>query len=151
MSLGIELVAVDTALAVNQWQRNPLPAVIAARCRQLSSASPSLDARQLTDLLRKLAWNMMQLQAEQQISRRDAEEQAPDNSLIDISIELGLLDQVGEFLRFRSRVYQWNLAAGFISKQGLQRYLTVPQFTASGPARASEMGSFDPHPGRQPD
>ncbi len=132
LSLGIELVAADTALAVNHWQSNPLPALIVSRSQQMASASGSVDSRQLIDFTRNLAWNMMQLETEQQIPRKDAEKQESDKLLVDYSIEIGILEQAGAFLRFRSAIYQRYLAAGHISKHGLQRYLTVPQFTAKG-------------------
>ncbi|MCY4018799.1 MAG: HEAT repeat domain-containing protein [Chloroflexi bacterium] len=137
LSLGIELVAADTALAVNHWQRNPLPAVIAARSQQMASARGSVEAKPLIDFCRNLAWSMMQLEAGQQLPRQDVEEQASEKLLVDFAIEIGILEQAGAFLRFGSAVYQWYLAAGHISKHGLQRYLTVPQFTASG-ARAQQ-------------
>jgi len=141
LSHGIELVSAVTALAVNHWQSNPLPALIVSRSQQMTSASGSVDSRQLIDFTRNLAWNMMQLETERQIPRQDAEKQASDKSLVDFSIEIGILEQAGAFLRFRSAVYQWYLAAGHISKHGLQRYLTVPQFTATG-ARAEQK--WDP-------
>lgn len=132
LSLGIELVAADTALAVNHWQSNPLPALIASRSRQMASASGGVDSRQLIDFSRNLAWNMMQLETAQEIPRKDVEKGASDKSLVDFAIEIGILEQAGASLRFRSAVYQWYLAAGHISKHGLQRYLTVPQFRATG-------------------
>lgn len=135
LSLGIELVAADTALAVNHWQRNPLPALIAARSQQLASARRSVDVKSLIDFLRNLAWNTTQLETVHLISRKDAEQQASDKLLIEFAIEIGILEQVAGLLRFRSAVFQWYLAAGHLSKQGLQRYLTMPQFTATG-ARA---------------
>lgn len=141
LSLGIELVAADTALAVNQWHSNPLPALIVSRSQQMASASGSFDSRQLIDFNRNLAWSMMQLETEQQIPRKDAEKQASDKLLVDYSIKIGILEQAGALLRFRSAIYQWYLAAGYISKHGLQRYLTVPQFTATG-ARARQK--WDP-------
>ena len=141
LSLGIELVAADTALAVSHWQGNPLPALIVSRSQQLALASGGIDSRQLIDFSRTLAWNMMQLETAQQIRRQDAEQQASDKLLVDSLIEIGILEAAGAYLRFRSTVYQWYLAAGHISKHGLQRYLTVPQFAATG-ARAQQK--WDP-------
>ncbi len=132
LSLGIELVAADTALAFNHWQSNPLPALMVSRSQQLASASDSVDSKQLIDFTRNLAWDMMQLETQQQLPRKDAEKQESDKLLVDFAIEIGILEQAGAFLRFRSAIYQWYLAAGHISKQGLQRYLTVPQFTVGG-------------------
>lgn len=132
LSLGIELVAADTAMAVNHWQSNPLPALIASRSQQMASTGKSVDAGQLLDFTRNLAWNMMLLETPQQISRKDAEKQASDKSLVDFSIEIGILEQAGAHLRFSSAVYHWYLAAGHISRHGLGPYLTMPQFTAAG-------------------
>ncbi len=141
LSLGIELVAAKPSLAANHWGRNPLPALIGARSQQIASASGSVDSKQLINFLRNLAWNMMQLETHIQIQRSDVEKRASDKQLLDFACEIGILEQVGASLRFGSHVYQCYLAAGHISQHGLQRYLTVPQFTASG-ARAQQK--WDP-------
>ena len=132
LAVGIELLSADTALAVNQWHSNPLPALIISRSQQLRSAGREVDGKQLIGFLRNLAWNMMQLESHHLIPRDEAEKQRSEKALVDYSIEIGILDVVGAYLRFRSAVYQWYLAVGHISKHGFQRYLTVPQFTASG-------------------
>ncbi len=132
LAVGIELIAADTALAVNHWRGNPLPALIASRSQQFQSVSGPVDSKQSIDFSRNLAWNMMQLEAPQQILRKDVEKRESDKRLVDFAIEIGILEGVGACLRFRSQLYQWYLAAGHISKHNLQRYVTVPQFTAAG-------------------
>lgn len=132
LSLGIELAAADMASLDKHWRRNPLPALIASRSKRMAATSGHIDARQLVSFLRKLAWNMMQLQTHQLIQRSDLDMQAPDQRLIDFSLAIGILEQSGDYLRFGSQLYQWYLAADHISKHSFQRYLTAPQFRPAG-------------------
>ncbi len=130
LSLGMELLAADRALAFNQWHENPMPALIALRSQQARAASPSLDESQVLSGLQQLAWSMM-LQDNHRFLKRDASlAQSIDPRIIDRALELALLDESGEHIRFHCELFQRHLAAASLKKDGLSKYLTRPEFSA---------------------
>lgn len=134
LSIGIELLSADRALAFNQWRANPMPALIALRGKLLPIPSDGLDAKQLLAGLQQLAWSMM-LQDNHRFLRRDsAISQSIDPRIIDRALELGILDESLALLRFHSEVFQWYLAAEYLKRDGLSKYLTRPEF-AEGQGR----------------
>ena len=132
LSLGLELLVADKSLAVNQWNSNPLPALIKLRHRLMPTSAPGVSADSLIAFLRTLAWSMMQLEYHRRASRSEFERQVNDRVLIDRAIELGLLCEIGSHLRFQSEFFQWHLAIDQLRAEGVHKYLTPPQFTNGG-------------------
>ena len=132
LSMGLELLVADKSLAVNQWNSDPLPALIKLRHRLMPASAPGVTADSLTDFLRTVAWGMMQLENHRRIKRSDVERQANARVLIDRAIELGILCEIGSCLRFQSELFQWRLAIDQLRADGAHKYLTRPQFTAGG-------------------
>ncbi len=132
LAIGIELLATDTSLAVNEWQTNPIPALISGRYQQLHNSSREIHRSQVIAYLQGLAWRMMQGANPRFIARDEAEESANDRAIIDISIALGVLTGSGKFLRFTVETYKWYLASAHFAVDELYKYLTVPQFSVSG-------------------
>ncbi len=132
LSIGLELLVADKSLAVNQWNSNPLPALIKLRHRLMPSSASGVTADALTVFLRSVAWSMMQLENHRRVARLDIERQANAPVLIDRAIELGILCEIGSNLRFQSEIFQWHLAVDQLLADGLHKYFTRPQFTADG-------------------
>ena len=132
LSMGLELLVADKSLAVNQWNSNPLPALIKLRHRLMPTSAPGVSADALTVFLQTVAWSMMQLENHRRVVRSDIERQANARVLIDRAIELGILCEIGSGLRFQSESFQWYLAIDQLLADGAHKYLTRPQFTADG-------------------
>ncbi len=133
LSLGLELLAAERALAVNQWQKNPLPALLALRLQLLpSAAARGISAAQVLSALARLAWSMQLTDGQRSLSRQRAERQGVDARAIDCALAIGLLCAQGEQLRFEAEIFQQYLAAETLKKDGLIKYLTRPEFTAQG-------------------
>ncbi len=130
LSLGVELLAADRALAFNQWQQNPMPALIGLRGEKAPSAIQGMDNGQVLNGLRQLAWSMM-LQDKHRFLPRDAAlSQSIDPRIIERALDLGLLEAAGSQLRFHSELFQRHLAADGLKRDGLNKYLTRPEFAA---------------------
>lgn len=130
LSLGVELLAADRALAFNQWHEHPMPALIALRDRQLPAANHGVDSSHLLKGLQQLAWSMMLQDNYRFLPRDSASGRSIDPRIIDRALDLGLLDESGATLRFHCELFQWHLAAEGLKKDGLNKYLTRPEFAA---------------------
>lgn len=129
LSIGIELLVYDKSLAVSEWHKNPLPALLSWRHRPMQrTAGPAPERGKLLKGLRTLAGQMMPGRF---VPRGDAG-QIIDAHVIDFALDIGLLSEVGSRLRFESEMLQWHLAADYLKKDGLDTYLARPEFTASG-------------------
>ena len=132
LSIGIELLAADKRLALSDWHKNPLPALLSQRQRQTRpTVSAELETDKLLTGLQTLAWHMMQQESWRFIARADAE-QVIDAAVIDAALEIGLLSEVGHRLRFQSEMFQWYLAADDLENAALDQYLARPRFTSNG-------------------
>ncbi|MCY3833488.1 MAG: HEAT repeat domain-containing protein [Chloroflexi bacterium] len=130
LSIGVELLSADRALAFNEWHKNPLPALIALRSKLLPAEDGGLDEKQILTDLQMLAWSIT-LQDNRRFLRRDsALTQSLDPRVIDRALDLGLLEERGALLRFQSELIQLFLAAEALKKDGLGKYLTRPSFAA---------------------
>ncbi|MCY3798720.1 MAG: HEAT repeat domain-containing protein [Chloroflexi bacterium] len=128
LSIGVELLSADRALAFNQWQANPMPAMIALRSKQAPQTSGGLDAKQLLAGLQQLAWSTMLQDNHRFVPRDTAIDHSIDPRVFDRGLELGVLDEAGTLLRFHCEMFQWYLAAERLKKDGLSKYLTRPEF-----------------------
>ncbi len=128
LSLGVELLAFDKRLAVSEWPRNPLPALLALRHRQKQNL-PEPD-KTLAGL-QALAWGMMGHECHR-FARRAELEGLAAAEVIDGALEMGLLRAIGPYLRFQAEIFQWHLAAAGLQKAGLDKHLTAPRFTGDG-------------------
>ncbi len=128
LSIGVELLSADRALAFNQWQANPMAAMIALRSQQLPQAAGGLDAKQLLAGLQQLAWSMMLQDNHRFLLRESAINHSVDPRVLDRALELGVLDETGALLRFHCERFQWYLAAERLKQDGLSKYLTRPEF-----------------------
>ncbi len=132
LSVGVELLTADRALAFNHWHGNPMSALIALRSQQEASTIRGLDNSQLLAGLQQLAWSMMQQDNHRFLARDSAANQAIDPRIIDRALDLGLIDETGSNLRFHCEMFQLHLAAEGLKHDGLNKYLTRPEFTAEG-------------------
>lgn len=130
LSVGIELLAADRALAFNKWHENPMPALIALRDRQLPAANHGVDNSRLLKGLQQLAWSMMLQDNYRFLLRDSASGRSIDPRIIDRALDLGLLEVSGATLRFHCEFIHWHLAAEGLKKDGLSKYLTRPEFAA---------------------
>lgn len=129
LSIGIELLVYDKRLAVSEWHKNPLPALLSRRHRPMQRAGGAAPERgKLLKGLQTLAGHMMHGRF---VPRGDAG-QMIDAQVIDFALDIGLLSEVGDRLRFESEMFQWHLAADYLKKDGLDQYLAGPEFTSSG-------------------
>ena len=132
LSVGVELLTADRALAFNQWHGNPMPALISLRSQQEPSALHGMDNTQLLTGLQQLAWSMMLQDNHRFLARDSALSQAIDPRVIDHALDIGMMDESGKKLRFHSEIFQLHLAAAGFKQDGLNKYLTRPEFTADG-------------------
>ena len=130
LSLGVELLSADRALAFRQWHEDPMPNIIALRGRQAITVSPDLDDSQLLGGLRQLAGTLMLADDYRALTRDSALSQSIDPRVIDRALDLGLLEESGAALRFQSAIFQWHLAAHSLKTDGLSRHLKAPEFDA---------------------
>ena len=130
LSVGVELLTADRALAFNQWHENPMSALIALRSQQAPTTIHGLDHRQLLAGLQQLAWSMMLQDNHRFLARDSALSQSIDPRIIDRALDIGLMDEAGTNLRFHCELFQLHLAAEGLKKDGLNKYLTRPEFTA---------------------
>ena len=130
LSLGVELLTADRALAFNQWHENPAPALIALRGGQLPSSDHQLDGERILAGLRQLAWSMTLEDNHRFLPRESALCQAIDPGIIERALQLGLLEESGALLRFHPELLQWHLAAQTLKTEGIDKHLTAPAFTA---------------------
>lgn len=132
LSVGVELLTADRALAFNQWHGNPMSALITLRSQQEASAIRGLDNSQVLAGLQQLAWSMMQQDNHRFLARDSLLNQAIDPRIIDRALDIGLMDETGSKLRFHCEIFQLQLAAEGLTQDGLNKYLTRPEFTAEG-------------------
>ena len=132
LSIGVELLTADRALAFNQWHENPMSALITLRSQQEPTAAGGLDNRQLLVGLQQLAWSMMLQDKHRFLTRDSALSQSIDPRVIDRALDLGLMDESGKNLRFHCEIFQLHLAAEGLKRDGLNKYLTRPEFSAEG-------------------
>ena len=128
LSIGVELLSAERALAFNQWQANPMPAIIALRSQQAAEAGDGLDAKQLLEGLQQLAWSMMLQDNHRFLARDSAISLSTDPRVVDRALALGILDETGALLRFHCEIFQWHLAVERLKNDGLNKYLTRPEF-----------------------
>ena len=132
LTIGVELLTADRALAFNQWHENPMPALIALRSQQEATTIGGLDNKQLLAGLQQLAWSMMLQDNHRFLARDAALSQSIDPRIIDRALDLGLMEAGGENLRFHCEIFQLHLAAEGLKRDGLNKYLTRPEFAAEG-------------------
>ncbi len=130
LSLGVELMSADRALAFRQWHADPLPALISLRGQQTVAASHDLDDAQLLAGLRQLAAAVMRADDYRRLPRESATRQSIDPRVIDRALDLGFLEESGGALRFQTAACQWHLAAHLLKTDGLTRHLKAPEFAA---------------------
>ena len=130
LSIGIELLSSDRSLAFNQWQKDPIAALVRLRCQQIATTLHGLRADEILRALRSLAWSMMLQDKHRFMARADAERQGSDIRVIDWSLETGLLVECGKQIRFESELIQRYLASENLKKDGLVKVLTRPDFEA---------------------
>ena len=132
LAIGLELLVADKSLAYNHWQGNPLPALLKARQQHAQQKGQGHSDSELLAFLQDLAWSMMQLEHHRRVKRTEVEILPASRNQLESAIGLGLLCQVGNYLRFQSEVHQRYLAADQLSVDGVEKYLTRPQFSAAG-------------------
>lgn len=130
LSIGLELLAADRALAFNQWQRNPLPALLRLRGRQIPAAAYGLRAEAVLAGLEELAWSMMQRDKRRFVSMDFAHDTVRDMRVIKYALAIGLLVESGVLLRFESEQLHLSFAAESFKRDGLIKYLARPSFNA---------------------
>ena len=132
LSIGLELLVADKSLAVNHWPNNPLPALIRVRQKVLNASAKDKRSDRILSYLKGVAWSMMQQETYRRVVRADLGETASESELIRYAIDLGILSEVGNYLRFQCASYQWYLAIGHLQADGIHKYLTRPQFSTAG-------------------
>ena len=132
LSVGLELLAADRALAYSQWSKDPLPALIALRLQQQPGAAKGLSALQLLRGLRSLAWSMLLADSHRFVQRAVAEQEAHDPRVVQAALALGLLHEKAGWLCFQAEAMQLYLAAEPLKHDGLLKFIKAPAFTESG-------------------
>ncbi|MCY3573140.1 MAG: HEAT repeat domain-containing protein [Chloroflexi bacterium] len=132
LSLGIELLAADRALAHSQWSKDPSPALVALRLQQEPDAAGGLGALQLLRGLQSLAWSMMLAESHRFIPRAAAEREAKDPRVVPAAVALGFLGDYGGWLCFQPEALQFYLAAEPLKHDGLLKFIKAPEFTDDG-------------------
>ncbi|MYD08868.1 MAG: TIR domain-containing protein [Chloroflexi bacterium] len=130
LALGVELAAADRALAYNAWHSDPVAAALKLRSQRIPPRAIALTADMVLSSLRGLAWSMMLQGNHRTIARSAAERQTADSHAVEYALAIGLLAEAGGQIRFESVAIQHGLAAENLKKDGLNKYLTRPEFDA---------------------
>ena len=128
LSIGLELLTADRALAHSQWQQNPLRALVRLRGQRVPAGKYGLRAEAVLVGLEELAWSMMQQGRHRYVSRNAALEAVRDVRVIEYALEIGLIVEVGSLFRFESELLQWYLAVESLKRDGLIKHLARPTF-----------------------
>lgn len=131
LAIGLELHSADRALAHNQWQENPLPALLRLRGQQLPALTFGVRIEDVHSRLEELAWLMMQLDRPRFVTYELARETVGDARVIEYALAIGILVVSGPRLRFESELLQLYLAAETLKRDGLVKYLARPAFDAN--------------------
>lgn len=152
---GIELVALNSDLAVETWHKNPIKTLTELRWQQhINNIHAKFSPEYFIATLQTLAWNMLQKEQYRFISYDEAKQLLLDEAPIQVAIGLGLLNKVGDDLRFTSGIFQWHLAAQHLASDGIYKHLTQPKFLDNGKRQASKfddvvLALVDQSPDRQ--
>ncbi len=130
LAMGLELLSADRALANNQWQRDPAPALLRLRGQDKSASRFGLRFGDALAGLEELAWSMMQQDRHRFVTEATAREIVGDVRIIEYALEIGFLSATGPWLRFESELLQQRLAAESLKRDGLTKYLSRPTFAA---------------------
>lgn len=139
ISCGIELVAMNSEMAVDTWHINPATSLITLRWKQHQdeiNATFSLDYFITT--MQSLAWHMLQQEQYRFISYASAKQLLLDETPIQVALDLGLLSTVGKQLRFQMGILQWHLAAQHLAQDGIYKHLSHPKFLSDGQRQRSK-------------
>jgi len=133
ISCGIELVAMNSDIAVESWHTNPINSVITLRWKQHEETiQPTFSLDYFIATLQTLAWNMLQQEHYRFISYTKAQQLLLGEAPIQLALHLGLLVQVGDQLRFQSSIFQWHLATQHLASDGIYKHLSQPHFMKNG-------------------
>lgn len=130
LSVGLELLSADRALAYNQWQNNPVPSILRLRDQHLPASTYGLRLQAVRAGLEELAWSMMHQARHRFVTCEAARDTVRDARVIEYAQAIGILVASGPLLRFESELLQYYLAAERLKRDGLIKYLTRPAFDA---------------------
>ena len=139
VSYGIELVELDSTVAVESWHVDPVSSLIGLRWdHNAQGLQAQCSQEQFLEDMKTLAWQMFQQEQYRFVSRSDAEEIVKKKIHIQLAVDLGLMDIIGDLLRFQTEMTQWYLAANCLAHDGLYKHLSSPTFTSSGQRESSK-------------
>ena len=128
VSLGLEFLSADRALAFSQWQQNPAPAVLRLRGQLIPPDAYGLRFEAALTGLEELAWSMMQQGKQRFVTLEAARATVRDLRVIEYALAIGLLTECGSQLRFESEQLQLSFAIESIKRDGLVKHLARPSF-----------------------
>ncbi len=130
LTIGIELLSADRALANTQWQRNPLAALLRLRGQHVPASRFGLRMEAVLIGLEELAWAMTQPDRRRFISQSEAQDTLRDRRIIEYALEIGILVETGAKLRFESEMMACCLVAEKLKSAGIMAHLSPPAFDA---------------------
>ena len=139
ISCGIELVAMNTEVAVETWHINPVKSIITQRWKRYTEKiQPVFSLDYFIATQQTLAWNMLQKEHYRFISYDEAQQLLLGEAPIQLALELGLLIQVGDQVRFESSIFQWHLATQHLASDGIYKHLSQTHFLKNGKRQANK-------------
>lgn len=133
ISCGIELISSQNQTAVDNWFKNPIEALILERWRaHFGDTKPPFSSKYFVQALRILAWHMMQQPYEFMINIDTAEEVVFRKAVISTAVTFGILDVVGNYVRFHAQMYATYLSIHHLVQDGLYAHITHPRFDKDG-------------------
>ena len=132
LALGLELLAADRALANNDWQADPAGATLRLRAQQVRPARYGLTVEAAMAGLEELASAMLGQERHRFIPRDEARACIRDIRIIEYALELGILTDSGELLRFESDLLRAAFACAGLKPADYTEWLDAPVIGADG-------------------
>lgn len=133
VACGIELIAKDTQIALEQWFIKPIESLIRLRWQAVyQEDKPTFSLNYFIKVMRILAWHMMQQPYPSLIDYDTAEQVVFQITTLDVGLQLGILERVGNRVRFHAQLYASYLAIHHLLEDGLHKHLRHPSFNKYG-------------------
>lgn len=133
VACGIELMVLDTPIALESWFVNPVESLILLRFNHVNEEdSPTFPLEYFIERMKTLAWHMMKRAQTELIHHDRAVKVIGQDGVVEFAAEINLLDVIGDYLRFNAEIFQRFLVTAPLVNDGLYKHISYPQFQDDG-------------------
>ncbi|GEM_PF-1068278 len=138
ISCGLELISSQHSATIESWFIDPVEALILMRWKShFGNLKTPFSDQYFVKALRILAWHMMQQPYETMVRYEVAEKVVFRKDVINVAVDLGILETLGDYVRFHAQMYAIYLCVPHLIQDGLYVHVTHPRFDKDGNRRAS--------------